>query len=72
MAQAPQLSGELKRLRDGGPYRSRRSLNNVNGTITVSIMKDAWEDSQHSLDDPGEVDTWYYPDRGILLVDLEE
>jgi hypothetical protein len=70
MAQAPEMAEEISRLRDGGAQRSRRSLVNLGGVLTVSLMREAWE-GRYDLDNPGEVDQWYYPDKGIVVIDLE-
>jgi hypothetical protein len=71
MAQAPDIESELRHMGDGGPRKSSRSLvPQGEGALVVSIMKEAWQEAGHEVDDPGDVDQWYYPDKDVVLIDL--
>lgn len=70
MSQAPDIEQCLNDLRGDQPRRSTRSLTNYSGILAVSIMREAIEDSQHTYDDPGDVEQWYYPDEGLVVIDL--
>jgi len=72
MVHAPDIEQELRQMGDGGPRRSTRSLvPQGDGALVVSIMKEAWEEAGHSPENPGEVDEWYYPDKNVVLIDLD-
>jgi hypothetical protein len=60
----------LDELRDG-PRRRRSKLSKTNGSLRLFLMKEAWRESSHSLDNPGEVEQWYFEDEGIVLIELE-
>lgn len=55
---------------DGAPIKERFSLIEQNGSLTMSIMSDAWRDCERSLDDPGRADQYYFPEKGVVLIDL--
>lgn len=72
MAKAPELQQEFRHLGDGGPRRSTRSLvPQGSGSLWVSIMKEAWEEAGHSHNDPGDVAQWYYPEKDMIVIDLD-
>jgi hypothetical protein len=60
----------LDELRDG-PRRRRSKLSKTNGSLRLFLMREAWRDTEHTLDNPGEVDQWYFADEGIVVIELE-
>jgi len=72
MAQAPEIERQLRQMGDGGPRRRTSSLipQGRNG-LTVYLMKEALENADVDRDDPGEVDQWYFPDEGLIVLDLD-
>lgn len=72
MGTAPNVEQYLSEMSDGQPRRDERTLiRQGRSALTVTLMKRAWEDSGHDLDDPGEIVQWYYPEDGVVLIDLE-
>jgi hypothetical protein len=55
---------------DGLPYRTRVSLIEQSGSLTITVPADSWADTEHSLSDPGTAEVYYYRD-GVLVVDLD-
>jgi hypothetical protein len=60
-------------LLDGGghPRRRKFALNAVGGSLTVTVMKRAWEDCGIDYDDADSVYQIYLPDEGVVVIDLE-
>jgi len=72
MGTAPNVEQYLNSMSEAHPRRDERTLiPQGRSALTVTIMKRAWEESAHSPDEPGEVVQWYFPDDGVILIDLE-
>lgn len=52
------------------PQQDRLSLTEQNGCLRVTVPSDCWHGTDHTADDPGEVDVVYWRDWGIMLVDV--
>lgn len=58
-------------LGDGGVVcRDTISLVEQNGCLRMTVPADAWAGCQ-SLADPGSVDAYYFPERDVMVVDLD-
>jgi hypothetical protein len=55
---------------DGFPYRDEMSLIKNDRSLRMTVPNDAWENAGRELDNPGEVDLFWFKDDDILIVDL--
>jgi len=67
------LNGQTlrQRISDGGPRKQDVSLVRNRTSLRTVIMQQAWQAEGIDPDEPGEVVQWYYPDAGVILIDLE-
>lgn len=71
MAGAPANGSEIRqRLSDGGPRHQETSLIRNRNSLQAILMQQAWKDAGESLDNPGTIDQWYFPDEEIVVFDL--
>jgi len=54
----------------GMPVRREMTLSKNRYSLYVTIMKEAWEDAGIDPDEPGAVDQYYYPDEGVVVLDM--
>ena len=54
----------------GHPRRREFALNAIKGSLTVTVMKRAWEDCGIDYDDPRDVQQTYLADEGVVIIDL--
>lgn len=52
------------------PRRYDVSLIRQDGSLTITVPADSWQDAGHSLSNPGSVETYWYKSSEWLLVDL--
>lgn len=57
---------------DGVPVKDSFSLITQQQSLTVTVMKDAWEEQDRSLDEPGSVDQYWFEGTGLVLLDLND
>lgn len=53
-------------------YRDTPLLNHSEGSFRATLIKDAVIDAGRTLEDPGTVDQYYFPDKGVIVFDLEQ
>jgi len=56
----------------GVPYRDTISLQPNRESIRMTVPKCFWEKNGRSVEEPGEVEVFHYPDEGLLLVDFND
>jgi len=78
MSQAPErVQRAISNLRADGPRGDRRSLTASSagrgdgaGSFRATLIRRACEEHGHSLDEPGEIEEYYFSDMGIIAIDL--
>jgi len=66
---ASQLIQELRP--DGAPVRRQSNLIRNNQSFQMTLMKRAVVESERSLEDPGQVDQYYFEDEDMVVIDLQ-
>jgi hypothetical protein len=67
----PRVRDAIEEMGEARPYSETMSLNRVRRSLTITLMKDAWRDTDHTLESPGEVEQWWFPEKGIVAIDLD-
>jgi len=60
-----------QRISDGGPRHQRVSLVRNRTSLRTVIMQEAWQSEGIDPETAGEVEQWYFPDEGLVVIDLE-
>lgn len=55
---------------EGVPIKDEFSLIHQKGSLTVSVMSDAWKEQGRTVDDPGTVDQYWFEGTGLVLLDF--
>jgi hypothetical protein len=79
MAQAPpEVREVIQNLTDGGPRGDRRQLaasksgrGDGTGSFRATLIKRACREHGHSLDEPGEIEQFYFDDEGVIAIKLD-
>jgi hypothetical protein len=59
-------------LRESGmPEKDEMSLQRQRKSLYCTIMASAWQDAGESLDNPGVVKQYYYPEDGVLVLEFD-
>lgn len=64
--QAEQAIRELREV----PEKTSRLPMRMNQSLCVTIMKDAWREEDINLEDPGELDQYWFEEDGFVVIDL--
>jgi len=52
------------------PGLYHRNLHCSKGSLCLFVPAEAWQQTEHSLDEPGTVDVFHLPGEDVLIVDL--
>ena len=63
--------GQIERMRRGLKVADS-SLIRQRDSLTITLIKDAWEDAGINVDDPGTVSQFYDAESGLIIIDLPE
>ena len=66
----PRVRDAIQEMRESQPRSKTMSLNRVRRSLTITLMKDAWRETEHSLEDPGHAEEWWFPEKDVLVIDL--
>lgn len=78
MSQAPErVQQAIDSLTDGGPCGRQSSLSpspsgrgDGTGSLRLTLLKRACNETGHYVDDPGTVEQYYFADKDVVVVDL--
>lgn len=66
-----EISSLISQIQGGGPRRTTNQLIHNNGSLQVTVQSEAWRAAGFSRDDPPEVDQYWFPNEGLVVIDLE-
>jgi len=52
------------------PRRDSFKLQKQRESLTMTVPKLVWENSDHTLEEPGKVDVLFWEEHGLMLVDV--
>jgi hypothetical protein len=66
------IRSALQQMKSGAvQYRETPLHSHSGGSFRVTLLKDGPEECGHSVEDPGDVGQWYFPDESVIVIDLE-
>lgn len=57
---------------DGYPTRKTSKLTPNSGSFHLTVMRRAVVESGRNVDDPGEVDQYFFEEEGMVVIDLKD